>query len=185
MNTTTETIEQTMTNGKVKRLSGKKIERQEAIERMREWVKPGDTLLTILRHVSASGMLRVIDVVKIMPEEHPGQDPRVLSLGFNIAKIIDAKYDREKEGMRISGCGSDMGFEVVYNLGRILFRDGFAVTETARCTKCLDRPGRNGLGKTCQECDGKGTVTTPVRGRNGDMSGWDKDGGYALKQRWL
>lgn len=23
------------------------------------------------------------------------------------------------------------------------------------------------------------------RGRNGDMSGWDTDGGYALKQEWL
>lgn len=25
----------------------------------------------------------------------------------------------------------------------------------------------------------------PKPGRNGDMSGWDKDGGYALKQEWL
>ena len=45
-----------------------------------------------------------------------------------------------------------MGFEIVYNLGRKLFHDGFKVEG---------------------------------RGRNGDMSGHDNDGGYALKHRWL
>lgn len=31
-------------------------EREEAITKLREWIKPGDTVYTILDHVSSSGM---------------------------------------------------------------------------------------------------------------------------------
>jgi hypothetical protein len=37
--------------------------RQEAIAQLREWIKPGDTVYTIVRHVSRSGMQRTIGVV--------------------------------------------------------------------------------------------------------------------------
>lgn len=129
---------------------------KEAIERLREWIKPGDTLYTILRHVSRSGMFRVIDVVKINgPEE-------TLTLGWNVAAALGMGYDHEREGVRISGCGMDMGFEIVYNLGRVLFED-------FRCT-----------GKGCQSNDHSNERTRNYRkGRK------HSDGGYALRQRWL
>ena len=41
----------------------KKAEQAEAIARLREWIKPGDTVYTILDHVSSSGMSRAIRVV--------------------------------------------------------------------------------------------------------------------------
>lgn len=124
----------------------KNAEKDEAIARLREWIKPGATLYTILRHVSRSGMNRVIEVVQLR------EDGEVRVLGFNIALAVGYSYDRQRDGIKVGGCGSDMGFEVVYNLGRVLFPDGFEV---------------------------KGV------GRNGDTSGWDNDGGYALRQRWL
>lgn len=157
MNTQTATTEP-----KAKRTSAKEIERQEAIERLRQWVKPGDTLFTILRHCSASGMSRVIDVIKITDENHPVDNgPRVLSLGFNIAIAIDHKYDRDKEGIKIGGCGSDMGFEIVYHLGRILWPEGF---------ECI--------GQNCRSND-------HFNGDRNREPHQHKDGGYAINQRWL
>ena len=43
----------------------KKAVRQEAIDRLRRWIKPGDTIHTQLKSVSRSGMSRVIQVIKI------------------------------------------------------------------------------------------------------------------------
>ena len=45
-------------------------ERDEAIANLREILKPGDTVYTILRHVSKSGMSRVIDAV----EDHAARE---------------------------------------------------------------------------------------------------------------
>ena len=124
-----------------------KTEIEEARTQMLKWLKPGDTVHTILDHVSSSGMSRNIRVVILRDGEeiHPNHSVSVL-LGLPRAK--------HGNGMRIGGCGTDMGFEIVYNLGRVLFPEGFKVK--------------------------KG-----MRARNGDTSGYDKDGGYALKHRWL
>ena len=96
----------------------KELERQEAIARLKESVKPGDTVYTQLKHVSRSGMLRVIQVVKM-------EDNRPLYLGYNVAAAVDMPYDRKKEGVRIGGVGMDMGFALVYDLSYQLFKDGF------------------------------------------------------------
>ena len=126
-------------------MNAKEQERQDAVRELREMLKPGDTVYTDLKHVSRSGMTRII-----MPLIIRDNSPRYL--GWLVAKAIDSPYDRKKEGVRIGGCGMDMGFELVYVLSRYLFPDGFKVEG---------------------------------RGRNGDTSGWDKDGGYALNQRWF
>lgn len=41
----------------------RKQEQTEAIAKLREWLKPGDTVYTILEHVSSSGMSRSIRVL--------------------------------------------------------------------------------------------------------------------------
>lgn len=137
-------------------MTQKQKEQNEAIERLKEWIQPGDTIHTILRHVSRSGMFRVIDVVKI------GKDGEVLSLGWNVAKALDYAHDRQREGLRVSGCGMDMGFHVVYNLSRVLFED-------FRC-----------VGEGCHSND-----HSNERKRNYTKGRKHSDGGYALKQRWL
>jgi hypothetical protein len=40
-----------------------KLERDKAITQLRDWIKPGDTVYTILDSVSRSGMSRQIRVV--------------------------------------------------------------------------------------------------------------------------
>ena len=119
-------------------------------------LKPDDKVYTILRHVSRSGMSRRISTIYIkkvqtgdIAEEWNGEP---LDITPAVSRLLDYPRNYPHDGMRVDGCGMDMGFEVVYNLGRVLFPDGFKV---------------DGIG------------------RNGDRSGWDKDGGYALKQEWL
>lgn len=121
-------------------------EKNEALEFLRKNIKPGDRVYTILRHVSRSGMMR-----EISPIIYVDGQPIDISWYVERLGLYSRKYTND--GLTVHGCGMDMGFDVVYNLGRVLFPDGFKVT-----------------GKY---------------GRNGDTSGWDKDGGYALKQSWL
>src|SRR5690606_25206898 len=82
-------------------MSVSKKEQQLAIERLRKWIRPGDTIYCILRHVSRSGMMRVIDLVKV------GEDGEILNIGYNAALALGWPYDRRREGVRVSGTGMD------------------------------------------------------------------------------
>lgn len=131
-----------------KRLTKKQqadADKAEAVARLKKLLKPGDTVYCVLRHVSSSGMSRRIDFYSIRGKEHA-------FLSGYISRVTGYKFAKHGNGLVVGGCGMDMGFHVVYEIGRALFPKGFKV---------------------------KG------RGRNGDTSGWDEDGGYALKSTWL
>jgi len=122
-----------------------KENQKEAMEFLKAHLHPSDTVYTVLRHVSRSGMMRRISPVIIINGEP-------IDISWYVAKLglFPRKYPNE--ALTVEGCGMDMGFYVVYELSRVLFPEGFKV---------------EGIG------------------RNGDASGWDKNGGYALRQRWL
>ncbi len=92
----------------------KESESATALVDLRELVKPGSTVYTTLRHVSRSGMQRVIDMHLIIDNE-----PRWI--GYTAAKALDDRYDDRKQGIVVGGCGMDMGFHLVYGLSRRLF----------------------------------------------------------------
>jgi hypothetical protein len=106
-----------------KAIKAQEAERAEAITKLRDWLKPGDTVHTILDHVSTSGMSRDIRIVILSCAGdrafalHPNHSVRV-ALGLPKAKRGD--------GMRVGGAGMDMGFHLVYTLGRVLFPEGTA-----------------------------------------------------------
>lgn len=100
-----------------------KAERQEAIEQLRKWIKPGDTVYTILDHVSRSGMSRNIRVLVALAGE-PGEKPSFIHPNHSVALAINMPRASKGDGIKIGGCGSDMGFEIVYSLGRALYPDG-------------------------------------------------------------
>lgn len=90
-----------------------KEEQKEAREFLLRVLKPGDTVFTVLRNVSRSGMSRNIDLYLL------GQDEK-LYLTYSVAALLG--YSRAKDGsIKVSGCGMDMGFHVVYSLSRVLF----------------------------------------------------------------
>lgn len=91
------------------------IERNAAIDRLREVIKPGDAVRCILRHVSASGMSRTIDLI------HISNKGAVSRIGYNAAQAIGWTYDRKHEGVRVKGCGMDMGYHLVSMLSYALY----------------------------------------------------------------
>jgi len=137
-----------------------KSEIQEAREGLRAILKPGDTVYTVLRHVSRSGMYRAIDCYKFENDQ-----PSWLS--YRVAKAIDDKFDKRYDAIGVGGCGMDMGFSIVYNLSHALYPDGF---------ECIGQ-------------DKDKHVYCPSNDHsNGDRDygkHWHKDGGYALRHKWM
>ena len=148
-----------------------KEEKARAIEQLRAILNPGDTVYCILRHRSASGMSRVIEFIAIKDNA-----PRRLS-GY-ISTALSMPYNRKHDGVTVSGCGMDMGFYVVYNLGRVLWPEGFGVKPEPINGKAPRPRGRDRAAQMV-------ALGWRFYGRNGDRTGWDGDGGYALKSEWL
>lgn len=96
-------------------------EQAEYQDKLRAIIKPGDTLYTTVKHVSSSGMLRVIDVFLI-------KNNQPTSISSWVAFATGNKWDRDRGGVRMSGAGMDMGFETVYNLSYTLWPKGYACT---------------------------------------------------------
>lgn len=167
-------------------------EKQEALENLRRILKPGDTVFGIVRSVSRSGMSRTIDFFAFKAKgddepgrKHCGEVDRFYLSGY-IASALG--YSRDKWGaIKISGCGMDMVHHVVYNVGYALFKDGFGVP----CEKCGERPAAIDGCKRLVYASPKGRRCGGLLdghefyGRNGDRSGWDADGGYALRAETL
>jgi hypothetical protein len=81
-------------------------------------------------------MMRHIDVIFI------GKDRKPINLNWHIEKLGTYKratnyQSHNADSLRVSGCGMDMGFSVVYGLGSQLFRDKKEIASF----KCQ---GRNG-----------------------------------------
>lgn len=151
----------------------KQTERAEAIARLREFLKPGDAITTTVLHVSRSGMSRSIMCQAVM-KDGDGK-PYIGDISWLVARACGERLD-DRGGVVMGGCGMNMCFAVVYNVGRVLFREGFGVEGT--------RPnGRKVRPKTKAGAARMVANGVKFRGRNGDASGWDEDGGYALRYR--
>jgi hypothetical protein len=98
------------------------VEREEAKEKLRAILKPGDTVYTILRHRAASGMSRVIDLA--IPYVDDDGKAGIRTIGWQAATALDDRWNSDKQGIVVGGCGMDMGFHLVYNLGHVLWPQG-------------------------------------------------------------
>lgn len=88
---------------------------------LRKLLKPGSTVYTVLRHVSGSGMSRRISVVA-MVRRNGKTVPSDIS-GYVGTLLGYRRHDRDG-ALIVGGCGMDMGFSVVYNLGCALWPNG-------------------------------------------------------------
>jgi hypothetical protein len=134
-------------------------ERDDAIKRLREEIKPGETLQTILRHVSSSGMSRSISIIQI-------KRGSTFDWTWLVARAIGEKIDQKHDGIKIQGAGMDMGFELVYRLSMALYggKRGYPCLGD-KCPSNVhvnDRDAPRGKGKGIRHSDG-----------------------YALSHRWL
>ena len=112
-----------MTTATAEKKTSKKAQKALDVAYAREqllthYVSEGDTIYTVIRSVSSSGMSRTISL-KV------ARDGKILDLTY-YASILLGWPLVEVHGsraLRVGGCGMDMGFHTVYSLSRALFRD--------------------------------------------------------------
>ena len=99
-----------------------KARKEECKERLLEILKPGDAVYCVIRHVSRSGMTRVIDLFVL-------KDNHMRWIGLKAADLLELPYTDKYGlgGIKVSGVGIDMGFWLVRNLSRELFDDDYAL----------------------------------------------------------
>jgi hypothetical protein len=81
------------------------------------YLTEGDTVYTVLRSVSSSGMSRTMSL-KV------AKDGKILDLTYYAAVVLGYPLVEVNgsRAIRVGGCGMDMGFHAVYSLSRGLFR---------------------------------------------------------------
>ena len=152
----------------------KEVEEQRA--NLRKWLKPGDTVYTIVDHVSRSGMSRTIRVVLMKCEDGQARD---IHPNYAVSAVLGYPRAKRGDGFVVGGCGMDMGFHVVHSLGYALFGE--------EAEKGVG-PAANALRKAVYEADKfywhQGGKTEKPDWRKPGRE-WFGGAGYALKQRWL
>lgn len=177
--------------------------RADAQAKLREWLKPGDTVYTILRHVSRSGMSRTIGVVLLQPDDRGANRPLVdLHPNWLVSQAVGLRMSaKDRDGVVVGGCGMDMGFHLVYETSHALFPDGFGCIGEG----CPSNDHSNGDRDYMPHGSARACYPEPLSADSlchcidalhwhGECAGtepackashWHRDGGYALRQRWL
>lgn len=91
-------------------------EKLESRQTLLDLLKPGDTVYTVLKHVSRSGMMRHIQLKLV-------RDGDICDITYHAACVMGDSIAKDG-GIRVAGCGMDMGFALVYNLGAVLWPRG-------------------------------------------------------------
>ena len=149
-----------------------KADKAEAFANLRKWIKPGDTVHTILDHVSRSGMSWNIRVVLL-------KDGEAMHPNYAVSVLLGTSRAKHGDGMVVGGCGMDMGFHIVHNLGYALFGEEAEKGTGAEA---------NALRKAIYEADKhywhqQGKKDPPDWSKPGKW--WFGASGYALKHCWL
>lgn len=104
---------------------------QNATESLKRYVPQGSTVHCVLRHVSRSGMSRRIDFYVIERTNGRHGDRLQYLSGWMAVLLGMARSDK---GLRVDGCGMDMGFHMVDTLASALYgRDQRGIGNGLRC----------------------------------------------------
>jgi hypothetical protein len=158
--------------------SEKNAAQVDSLATLRKLLMPGDTVTTIVRSVASSGMSRRITLLV-------ARDNEVRDITWDVARAFGESVKQRGQyvqdaGLWVAGCGMDMCFATVYNLGRMLFPEGFGELAWRTSDPTATIPA--GRPQTPVEAAAMVADGFVFRGRNGDSSGWDTDGGYALRK---
>ena len=136
--------------------SEKKVQRDEAIARLRQRIKPGDEIYLVATEWSKRSCWTAYSVMIPTRTKRDGKWVlEIETICHDVAVALDLQRTSDG-GVKSYGWGLSRSFEIVYNLGRVLFPDGFIPAKAGR-------GGRNGAPPTRR----------------------DTDGGYALVERLL
>lgn len=104
---------------------GERLYREQCKEQLRKILKPGQTVYCVLRKVSSSGMRRLISLLIVEGGE-------ITCIDYWASKAMGRPCKGNGDGITVNGCGMDMGFELVYSLGRSLWPDGTPAPHSTR-----------------------------------------------------
>lgn len=153
-----------------------KTEIAQARAKLRQWLKPGMTVYTVLDHVSRSGMSRVIRVVLI--EGRDNGEHAMAHPNYSVGAVLGYSQAKKGDGLIVGGCGMDMGFHVVHSLGYALW--GHEASEgVGKEANAL----RKAIGEVTKSYLTQGGAPMPDY-RKPDRV-WFGAAGYALKHRWI
>lgn len=76
----------------------------------------------VARHVSKSGLSRVLSVYYFETKAQA-----MFHLNYVAAILLELPMDRKYDGVKLSGCGMDMGFELVYRLADVATGNGYSI----------------------------------------------------------
>ena len=93
-----------------------KIDREAEIEKLRGLIPRGSTVYCILRSASRSGMSHQIGLM-VMIDGHPFHP------NYSVAIVLGRPLNKNGDGIRINGCGMDMGFALMNDLQGVLYPD--------------------------------------------------------------
>lgn len=98
---------------------GEKLYRQQCFESLKR-IMSGDTVYTVVRSASSSGMSREISAYVV-------SDGKIVCIDWYIVRILGWKQG--KAGVKVSGCGMDMGFHLVSTLSRAMYGDDYKLSQ--------------------------------------------------------
>lgn len=98
-----------------------KVKEKTYIQTVLETLPQQTRIYSIVRHVSKSGMSRLIDFYVMV-------DNRPMWVTPAIRDILDYKQDEKTGALKVGGTGMDMCFHVVHSLGYKLHKDGYYFT---------------------------------------------------------
>ena len=103
---------------KITKAEQARLDREYAIERLlTHYLKPGDTVYTVLRKVSSSGMTRHYSLLV-------ARNGKIDDITYYASKAIGWTLSESTghRAIRVNGCGMDMSFHLVSTLSAVLFR---------------------------------------------------------------
>ena len=153
---------------------------EQARAELRLLLPPGSTVWTVLRHCSASGMSRLIDVYVIQDNT-----PRWLSM--LVSRAIPCTFDAKKEALRVRGTGMDMGLHVVSELAHRLYPDGYGCIGEGCPSNDHTNGDRDYTPHGLYDEHGAQENRGPCSGEVADAcrNHWHKSGGSAFRHRWM
>ncbi len=108
----------TTIQAQLKRVSDSDLSKERLLN---EYLSDTNTVYTVLRGVSSSGMTRHISLV-VAGLDNTGK-PALYDITYHASKVLGDKLT-ERDGHRVikvQGCGMDMGFHLVYSLSSVLY----------------------------------------------------------------
>jgi len=178
----------------------------ESLARLREWIKPGDTVYTVLDHVSRSGMMRHI---RVLVPTTDGSRVDFIHPNYAVGVVLGLSHatrnGHTQDALKVGGAGMDMGFHLVNSLSYRLYPEYTCTGENCPSPE----HGNNRRRETC-DCGHKSYnhTTTKVEGWHREYGACEVDGcacqsfrkipnvdhrgagvihrdGYALRHKWL